>query len=126
MKSLVCALLILAIVVVSGIFYTKAVTDISDELISINNKISVAVGENDFKTANIFCEKLDKVLKEKRMLLTSNIDHTVIDNIEQNLIRVKSLVEMKEKNEALTYIKILELQLSHLPRSFNLKAENVL
>lgn len=126
MKSLICAFVILAVIITGGILYTNTVINISDEFTRVNRQMINSIEDEDFENAEKEWDMLDKKLSDKKTILTSNIDHTIIDAIEQNLLRIKTCLNSREKNEALTYASILDLQLSHLPRNFKLNTENIL
>ena len=52
MKSLVCAIVILTVIVFGGVIYKNVVIDLTDEMMMINDRIFDAVSENDFETAS--------------------------------------------------------------------------
>lgn len=126
MKSFVTALILALVIVVLGVMHTSKIEKLSDELLKANEKISAAVDSDDFKEADLQIEKIRRIVEENRMMLTLSMDHNEVDKIEMNVAQLEAYVEEEKREDALSFLNVLETLFIRLPKNYRLKIENVL
>ena len=126
MKSFVTALILALVIVVLGVMHTSKIEKLSDELLKANEKISEAVDSDDFKEADLQIEKIRRIVEENRMMLTLSMDHNEVDKIEMNVAQLEAYVEEEKREDALSFLNVLETLFIRLPKNYRLKIENVL
>lgn len=126
MKSVVVALLILAVIVGGSVVYTNNLDKVSKNLVSKNDKLYTLISEEKFDEASKLLSELDDEIDEKRILLASVIDHTELDKIVLNIAQAKAYVSEHKKDDSLSYVSGLDSMFSHIPKNYHVKIENIL
>lgn len=126
MKSVVVALLILAIIVGGSVVYTNNLDKVSKNLVLKNDKLYTLISEEKFDEASKLLSELDDEIDEKRILLASVIDHTELDKIVLNIAQAKAYVSEHKKDDSLSYVSGLDSMFSHIPKNYHVKIENIL
>lgn len=126
MKSFIISLAIAALIVAGSVAYGIHMQTVSEELISINDRLSQAVEEENYESASYMTEKIEDYLNSKRTLLAAIDNHEVLDKIEMNLEELSSFIEGAQKTDALSKCRVLGFLYEHLPKNYELKFENIL
>ena len=126
MKSVVVALLILAVIVGGSVVYTNNLDKVSKNLVLKNDKLYTLISEEKFDEASKLLSELDDEIDEKRILLASVIDHTELDKIVLNIAQAKAYVSEHKKDDSLSYVSGLDSMFSHIPKNYHVKIENIL
>lgn len=126
MKSVLVALLILTVIIVGSIIYTNNLDEVSQNLVSKNDKLYTLISEEKFEEASVLLSELDEEINKKRLLLASVIDHTEIDKITLNIAQAKAYVNEKKREDSLSFVSGLDSMFSHIPKNYHVKIENIL
>lgn len=126
MRSLIISLVLAAVILTGGIFYTSMIEDISDDFSQINSELMYYVDKEDYQSALGKAEEMKKYLDEKSTLLAAMGNHEEIDEIEGTLEELTSYIKDEKKADAGSKCSSLGFLFKHLPRNFKLKAENIL
>ncbi|MBQ3037869.1 MAG: DUF4363 family protein, partial [Clostridia bacterium] len=92
MKSTICALVILVILIGGGIIFSNELDDFSSELIALTNEVYMLSVGGDYDTAKKQLDRVDELLEEKKVLIGSMIDHAEFEKIELNFQRLRVYV----------------------------------
>ncbi len=126
MKSFVTALILALIIVALGVLHTSKIEMLSAELLGVNERVFESVSQDDFKTANEGIKKIRDIVEKNRMMLTLSIDHSEVDKIEMNVAQLEAYVEEEKREDALSFLNVLETLFIRLPKNYRLKIENIL
>lgn len=126
MKSVVVALLILAVIIGGSIIFTNELDDVSQNLATKNDKLYDLICKEDFEQASDLLSELDDDISKKKLLLASVIDHTEIDKMVLNIEQAKAYVGERKKEDSLSFVNALSSMFSHIPKNYHVKIENIL
>lgn len=126
MKSVVVALLILAVIIGGSVIYTDNLDKVSKNLVLKNDKLYSLISEEKFEEASVLLSEIDEEIDKKRLLLASVIDHTEIDKIVLNIAQAKAYINERKKEDSLSYVSGLDSMFSHIPKNHHVKIENIL
>lgn len=126
MKSVVVALLILAVIIGGSIIFTNELDDVSQNLATKNDKLYDLICKEDFEQASDLLSELDDDISKKKLLLASVIDHTEIDKMVLNIAQAKAYVGERKKEDSLSFVNALSSMFSHIPKNYHVKIENIL
>lgn len=126
MKSLISALLIAAVIITGGLFYTRKLDELSEQLGEKCTDILSGVTDGDFNEAKKRAGELREFMDSKRVLLESCIDHSELDKIEINLEQMTVYIAEEKRADALAYGKALSNLFHHLPKNYQVRTENIL
>ena len=126
MKSVVVALLILAVIIGGSIIFTNELDDVSQNLATKNDKLYDLICKEDFEQASDLLSELDDDINKKKLLLASVIDHTEIDKMVLNIAQAKAYVGERKKEDSLSFVNALSSMFSHIPKNYHVKIENIL
>lgn len=126
MKSVIVALLILAVIIGGSIIFTNELDDVSQNLATKNDKLYDLICKEDFEQASDLLSELDDDISKKKLLLASVIDHTEIDKMVLNIAQAKAYVGERKKEDSLSFVNALSSMFSHIPKNYHVKIENIL
>ena len=125
MKSLLCALILAFIVIFGGLYTSKKIDTLTENLLNKNANIITLINQNDFKSAKEQLKKIHNEIEDSSLVLASCLDHNEIDKIDINIANLKTYIEEENKIMALSCTSTLELLFSHLPKDYHVKLENI-
>ncbi|MBR4723560.1 MAG: DUF4363 family protein [Clostridia bacterium] len=126
MKSFIGAMLIFAILLVSGFAFNSCLNSTSDRLLRSCENISGKVKTEDFEAAYKSAEELSKYIDGKKPLISSILDHGSIDDIETEISELLGYTENKDKINSIVSLKKLAHMFEHLPENYSVKLQNIL
>lgn len=126
MKSFIISWCIAAAIVFGGIAYASHIQTISDELVSVNDRLTQALEEENFESASYMTEKIKLYIDEKRTLLAATDNHDVLDKIDMNMQELVSYIEGGHKADALSKCRVLGYLYGHMPKNYEIRLENIL
>ena len=126
MKSVVTSVILIAAVLWGSGIYTSKLTEVSQELIRINEEVQENLEKNDFVSANARINEMSQYLGEKEQILAAMGNHEEIDKIRMNLSELRRYANDEMCTDALAKSEVLEFLYGHLPVNYKLKTENIL
>ncbi|MDD6484598.1 MAG: DUF4363 family protein [Clostridiales bacterium] len=126
MRSLIISLVLSAAIVWGSVIYTGRLERLSEEMLDINSRITECVERGDYGAAReeiyLLCAFMDK----KRAAMEATGNHEELDEIEMNISELITYSEEESRADALAKCRVLDFLISHLPKNFKLKIENIL
>ncbi len=126
MKSFVISCIISVLIVVGSIIHMEYIEDVSKTMCEYTHKIQLSIESDDFSSAEMMSEELSLLLEKKRCIISSTMDHSMLDSIEKNLAELCAYTNGRQKHDALSKCEVLDLDFRHIPKNFTLKLENIL
>ena len=126
MKSVFVALGIGIAIVIGSLAYTEHLENVSEQLLIYNRELTERLKQEDLKKAEESLDIIEGFLQERRTVLDSMGKHGNLDDIEKNMIELRSYIECDAIKEAMTKNKSLEYLIDDLPRNFHIRIENIL
>ncbi len=126
MKSLIVAIIIAFSIILTGVYSTKKLEDMSEYLIEMCDKTNKEIENDNFEKAEEYILEIEDFVEENYTMFASTIDHNEIDKIDMNIDQMKTYVAQGIKADSLSYGNILLGLIEHLPKDHRLKIENVL
>lgn len=126
MKSFIAAMVIFAVLTAGGMIFDRCLNETSSKLSESCGDISGDIEENDFEGAYAKTEELAEYIDGKKPLLSSILDHSSIDEIEQEISELSGYTEKRDGIDAAVSVKKLKHSLRHLPENYALKLQNIL
>lgn len=126
MRSLIITLIIGTVMIGGSILYTSHLSDCSEQLSDIAEKIEYQIKKDDFGSANKFIKKLNKEVDKFEKFFLATGDHLEMDNIKINISELKSFSEHKQKSDALSKVYVLQFLFEHLPHNNRIRIGNIL
>ncbi len=126
MRSVIVALVIIAISVGGSVIYTNHLENTANEMLLKNNIITINILNENYNDAEIEIKSLQKFVKEKRAVLDAVGNHQELDDIEGELAQLLAFTHEDDKKQALSKCYMLDFLIESLPRNFKLKLENIL
>ena len=126
MKSVVISVIIAAIVVAGSLVYTRSLEKVSSELMTMNEKVSKYLEQEDYSSAESEIEHLKSYLNSREAVLDAIGNHEEIDKIEMNLYELEEYTKGEKQTDALSRCHVLDFLFEHLPLNYKLKPENIL
>lgn len=125
MKSVISALLIFIFIIIissaSGIYVNR----VTDEMLQSLYKNEKFVSENSWKAAENETEKLYLMWKKSRNIMSMTFNHTITDNIDASITKIKNTVQMRKKYDYFYERSKFELLLLNLKEQQKISAENI-
>ena len=126
MKSFVIAMSIFAVLIVGGMAFDYSLNATTEELLSSCEEIDKNIREDKLKAANEKEKQLSEYIDGKKPLLSSILDHSNIDEIEEQISELLGFTEQNDAENAVVSIRKLEHMFNHLPENYALTLQNVL
>ena len=126
MKSVFAALGIGLAIVIGSLAYTEHLENVSEQLLIYNRELTEHLKREDLEKAEESLNTIESFLQERRTVMDSMGKHGNLDDIEKNMIELKSYIECEAIKEAITKNKSLEFLFDDLPRNFHIRIENIL
>ena len=126
MKSVFVALGIGFAIVIGSLAYTEHLENVSEQLLIYNRELTERLKQEDLKKAEESLDIIEGFLQQRRTVLDSMGKHGNLDEIEKNMIELRSYIECNAIKEAMTKNKSLEFLFDDLPRNFHVRIENIL
>lgn len=126
MKSFIVAMSIFAVLVVGGMAFNYSLNATTEELLKSCEGIENSIKSGKIDEAYDKGQKLSEYIDGKKPLLSSILDHSNIDEIEEQISELVGYTEQNETEYALVAIKKLEHMFNHLPENYALTLQNVL
>ncbi len=87
--------------------------------------LEAAIKNDNWPSADNQVKAITRLWNENKKSWQIFINHEEVDNIDSSLARVKQLVEIREKADALAEIAVLKLFILHIPEKESLSLVNV-
>ncbi|MBR4721012.1 MAG: DUF4363 family protein [Clostridia bacterium] len=126
MKSFVIAMSIFAVLIVGGMAFDYSLNATTEELLSSCEEIDKNIREDKLKAAYEKEKQLSEYIDGKKPLLSSILDHSNIDEIEEQISELLGFTEQNDAENAVVSIRKLEHMFNHLPENYALTLQNVL
>ena len=126
MKAFIVSIVIGVIIVAGSLLYTHHLETISEELIVINDAITVYIENGQYGEADEKIQDLSDYLEKKRQILATTGNHQELDTIQTNLAELKRFSNGKMQADALSKCQVLDFLFHHLPQDYRLRWENIL
>lgn len=125
MKDWLIPILLLAVVIVGGMFTINYLQKTSTEIIRSLDNVENAVMEENWHKARLGVNNLKKKWQANKPFWELLVEHTEIDNIDVSLVHINSYLMVEKKGEVLAEISGLRLFLKHIPENELLNLENI-
>ena len=125
MRSMIVAAILLGVVLGGGAAYTSLLTDVSLELVNINEEVQKKLEEENYDEAIDRIGKMSQYLSENEAILAAMGNHEEIDKMRTNLAELYRYTNDKMRTDALSKSEVLEFLYLHLPKNYQLKLENI-
>ena len=126
MKSFIVAMSIFAVLVVGGMAFNYSLNATTEELLKSCEGIENSIKSGKIDEAYDKGNRLSEYIDGKKPLLSSILDHSNIDEIEEQISELLGYTEQNDTAYALVAIKKLAHMFGHLPENYALKLQNVL
>lgn len=125
MKSVISALLIFIFIIIissaSGIYVNR----VTDEMLQSLYRNEKFVSKNSWDKAENETEKLYSIWKKSRNKMSMTFNHTITDNIDISIAKIKNAVQMRKKYDYFYERSNFELLLLNLKEQQKISAENI-
>ena len=125
MRSMIVAAILLGVVLCGGAAYTSLLTDVSLELVNINEEVQKKLEEENYDAAIDKIGEMSQYLSENEAILAAMGNHEEIDKMRTNLAELYRYTNDKMRTDALSKSEVLEFLYLHLPKNYQLKLENI-
>ena len=125
-KSFIVAMVIFAVLTAGGMVFDRCLNETSSQLLEDCERINRDIEGNDFEGAYDKTERLAEYIDGKKPLLSSILDHSSIDEIEQEISELSGYTEKRDGINSTVSVKKLKHSLEHLPENYALKLQNIL
>lgn len=126
MRSLIIALIIAALLVLSSEIYMVRLENTSKELSEINVKVFDALNDEDYETALGYIDELSEKMDSTEMFFGAMGNHEETDKINMNIAELRGYAEEERGVDAAAKCRVLRFLFGHLPENSRLKIENIL
>lgn len=126
MKTFIISLVILAIILTGGVFYTSALDDISAQMVSQTDAIYESLQAEDFQTAKQQTGQLKETWEENKKVLTALIDHSYLSAIDISVAELVENVNYEEVSQASEKNAKIKTQMEDIAQNEHLYFENIL
>lgn len=126
MRSLVVSLVIGVAIVWGSVAYTARLESLSKEMLAVNSQIMDYIEHEEWDKAEAKIQYLYNFVNDRRMAMEATGDHEVLDKIEMNISELIAYNDAEMKADAMAKCQILDFLITHLPKNFKLKIENIL
>lgn len=126
MKSFIAAVIIVAVIILGGGFYTKSLDNASERLLFVSSEIKKSVSDENFTQALEKIEVLEKEIEKNYILFACFLDHSYFDKIDEYLLFLKSYTKSRDKTLSSAYADAAVLLFSQLTDGYKTKLENIL
>ncbi|MBR4173510.1 MAG: DUF4363 family protein [Clostridia bacterium] len=126
MKSFVIAMTIFLVLVVSGIAFDFCLNVTSKELLESCEAITEDIKAGNMSNAYDKSAELSEYIDSKKPLLSSILDHSNIDEIEEQISEILGYTEEQDAAKASVAARKLKHMFNHLPENYSLALQNIL
>ena len=123
MKTFISAVIIGILLVSASTISDRCIKGFSDEMININKSI-IEDGKKEDAQSSVL--KMEKLLKERRIILAGIINHISLDEIENCITEIKGYASEGDEKEAKVRSHKLALLLKRLPEEYGVSIQNIL
>lgn len=126
MKSVIISAAIAVCIIIASIAYEFHIESISEKLLSINERVTQAVKDENYQTAEYIISEMYKYVKKKKDILSITDNHEVVHNIEINLWELYEFTNGGQKTDALSKCRVLSFLFKQLPEDYKINLNNIL
>lgn len=126
MKSVIVSTVIAVLIATAGIAYELHIEAVSEKLMSLNERVTQAVNDENYKTAEHILKEILEYVSRKEDILSITDNHEVVHNIEINSWELYEFIKGGQKADALSKCRILYFLFEELPENYKLKLDNIL
>lgn len=124
-KNIVFITLLLLFILTASIISQLLISKDSQRLEIAIDRVLKSTENDDWTSAKEETEELSKKWRSVMGLWSALIDHDEIDNIDVTLLRLKSLINSRDKATALCEATALKKYIGHIPEKEKLNIENL-
>ncbi len=125
MKSMIIAAILLAAVLCGGAAYTSMLSDVSIELVRINEEVQKKLEAENYNEALDKIGEMSQYLSENESILAAMGNHEEIDKMRTNIAELYRYTNDNMRTDALSKSEVLEFLYIHLPKNYRLRLENI-
>lgn len=125
MKQALMLIIVTAMIIAGGMWENKYLDTSSQYFLSDINYSKNAVNNNNFDLAQKHFEQVESTWNSISGVWNILVDHSEIDNIEDNLTKYKSYIKRNDKEESLVYADTLDKSLRHVVESEKVNVHNI-
>ena len=126
MKSFFVAMAILLALIISGLAFNTCLNGTANTLLANCGKINNEIEAENFEGAYQDAEAISEYIDENKGLLSSILDHSNIDQIEQEVSELLGYTKKQDLVNSVVSIKKLTHLIEHLPENYALRLQNIL
>lgn len=126
MKTFVISLVILALILGGGAFYTISLDRICDEIAGHTDAIGAALAKGDLEGAREQTRQLERVWGEKKGVLTALVDHSYLSAIDVSVAELTENMNYEELSQASEKNAKIKTQVKDIAQNEHLHFENIL
>ena len=126
MKSFFVAMVIFAVLVASGIAFNFCLNGTANKLLEDCERIDKYIEDGNFESAHTDAEGISEYIDGKKPLLSSILDHSNIDQIEQEVSELLGYTKEENRVNSVVSVKKLQHLIEHLPENYALRLQNIL
>lgn len=126
MKSFFIAMVVLAALILGGMAFNYSLNTTTEELLKSCEDIENDIKEENMQGAYGKEKQLSEYIDGKKSLLSSILDHSNIDEIEEEISELLGYTEQNDAEYASVSIRKLKHMFNHLPENYALTLQNVL
>ena len=127
-EIIICAIIIILVILLNYLFLSQtnnSLNNISSRLEYIKEELIKLTDEESNTSVMDKIEELEKQWEITYYTLAFYIEHDELEKVENNLISVKSFIESKEYNEAISDLDKSLFTLSHINEKYLFKLQNI-
>lgn len=126
MKSFVISIFTALLIVGGSVTYSFYIKNLSAQMCVYGEEIKQLVTDENFADAVSKISELSDFVDKTKPLLASTTDHANIDEIEQTVALLKIYTAQEQRPDALAKCELMNVLFEHLPKSYDLRLENIL
>lgn len=126
MKTFIIALVILALMLGGGVFFTLTLDAISEEMVTYTDTIHISLQQGDLEDAKQQTQQLSQTWDKKKKVLTALIDHSYLSAIDISVAELTENINYEERSQASEKNAKIKTQMEDIAQNEHLYFENIL